>query len=314
MKRMPVMNYRGPGCRSLVAATGLAIALASSVTVHADERRFDKQLPADPRGMVEISNVSGKIEVTGWDEPQVSVNANLPSDSDTLDFRSDHGRTTITVKRPGFSFGFGAGGVNLRVKVPRGSEVEVTAVSADVTSAGLTGTQRLKSVSGSIRADIAQADVEAKTVSGDVTLRGQGKPAELHLTTISGSLRLEHGAGDVEANTTSGEINMEVDGGRSLRMRTISGDVVFHGTVTKDADVDTQTVSGDVKLHAKPETGYEYEATTFSGDIDNCFNVKAQRTSQYGPGERLNGSVGTGGGGHVRVKTMSGDINLCDKP
>jgi DUF4097 and DUF4098 domain-containing protein YvlB len=216
------------------------------------------------------------------------------------------------VKFPNFSFG--GQGVDLKVKVPRGSEVDVTAVSADVNSTGVTGTQRLKSVSGSIRADIAQADVEAKTVSGDVTLHGEGKPAELHLTTISGSIRLERGAGDVEANTTSGEINMQVDSGRSVRMRTISGDLVFRGSLTKDADVDAQTVSGDVKLHAKPETAYEYEVTTFSGDIDNCFNVKSERTSRYGPGERLSGSLGQGSGGHVRIKTMSGDVNLCDKP
>jgi len=293
--------------------TGFAILLAASVAVHADERRIDQQLPADPHGIVEISNFSGRVDVTGWDQPQVSVFAHLPSGVDNLDFRSDHGRTTITVKFPNFSFG--GEGVDLKVKVPRGSEVDVTAVSADVNSTGVTGTQRLKSVSGSIRADISQADVEAKTVSGDVTLHGDGKPAEVHATTISGTIRLEHGAGDVEANTTSGEINMQLDPGRSVRMRTISGDVVFRGSLSKDADVDTQTVSGDVKLHAKPETGYEYEVTTFSGDIDNCFNAKAEKTSHYGPGERLSGSLGGDrGGGHIRIKTMSGDVSLCDKP
>jgi DUF4097 and DUF4098 domain-containing protein YvlB len=295
-----------------IGTTGLAIMLAASVAVHADERRFDQQLPADPHGIVEISNFSGRIEVTGWDQPQVSVDANLPNGVDRLEFRSDHGRTTITVKFPNLSFG--GEGVNLRVKVPRGSEVDATAVSADVLSTGVTGAQRLKSVSGSIKADIAQSDIEAKTVSGDVALRGQGKPAELHLTTISGSIRLEHGAGDVEASTTSGEINMQLDSGRSVRMRTISGDLVFRGSLAKDADVDVQTVSGDVKLHAKPETGYEYEVTTFSGDIDNCFNAKAEKTSRYGPGERLSGSLGNGDGGHMRIKTMSGDVSLCDKP
>ena len=296
-----------------LAATGLAILLAASVTVHADERRIDQQLAADPHGIVEISNFSGRVEVTGWDQPQVSVDANLPNGVDRLEFRSDHGRTTITVKFPNLSFG--GEGVNLRVKVPRGSEVDATAVSADVLSTGVTGAQRLKSVSGSIKADIAQSDIEAKTVSGDVALRGQGKPAELHLTTISGTIRIDRGAGDVEASTTSGEINMQLDPGRSVRMRTISGDVVFRGALAKDADVDTQTVSGDVKLLAKPETGYQYEVTTFSGDIDNCFNVKAEHTSRYGPGERLSGSRGEGEtGARVRIKTMSGDISLCDRP
>ena len=309
-----MIELRTGQCKTRMAAWSLAILLAGSVTVHADERRFDQQLPADPHGIVEISNFSGRIDVTGWDQPQVSVLANLPSGVDKLDFRSDHGHTTIAVK-PKTTFGFGFGGdVDLKVKVPRGSEVDVTAVSGDVISTGVTGRQRLQNVSGSIRADIAQADVEAKTVSGDVTLHGEGKPAELHLTTISGTIRLERGAGDVEANTTSGEINMQVDSGRSVRLRTISGDLVFRGSLAKDADVDAQTVSGDVKLHAKPETAYEYEVTTFSGDIDNCFNVKSERTSRYGPGERLSGSRGDGNGGHVRIKTMSGDVSLCDKP
>src|ERR1700722_9944031 len=313
--RMLNMNRRRPGCGGL-AATGLGFLLAASIMAHADERRFDQQLPADPHGIVEISNFSGRIDVTGWDQPQVSVLANLPSGVENLDFRSDRGRTTISVKpKATFGFGFGVGGdVDLKVKVPRGSEVDVTAVSGDVISTGVTGRQRLQNVSGSIRADIAQADVEAKTVSGDVTLHGEGKPAELHLTTISGTIRLERGAGDVEANTTSGEISLQVDSGRSVRMRTISGDLVFRGSLAKDADVDAQTVSGDVKLHAKPETAYEYEVTTFSGDIDNCFNVKSERTSRYGPGERLSGSRGDGNGGHVRIKTMSGDVSLCDKP
>ena len=98
-------------------------------------------------------------------------------------------------------------------------------------------------------------------------------------------------------------------------MRTISGDVVFRGSLAKDSDVDTQTVSGDVKFFAKPETAYEYEVTTFSGDIDNCFGAKSEKTSRYGPGERLSGSRGDGnGGGHVRIKTMSGDVTLCDRP
>src|ERR1700722_7746769 len=242
--RMLNMNRRRPGCGGL-AATGLGFLLAASIMAHADERRFDQQLPADPHGIVEISNFSGRIDVTGWDQPQVSVLANLPSGVDSLDFRSDHGRTTITVKPKvtlGFSF---SGDVDLKVKVPRGSEVDVTAVSGDVICTGQTGSQGLNNVSGSIRADIAQSDVEAKTVSGDVTLHGDGKPAELHLTTISGSIRLERGAGDVEANTTSGEINLQVDSGRSVRMRTISGDVVFRGALTKDADVEAQTGGGD---------------------------------------------------------------------
>src|SRR6201999_1936693 len=142
----------------------------------------------------------------------------------------------------------------------------------------LTGVQRLKSVSGSIRAEVAQADFEAKTVSGDVVLHGQGKPADLHLTTISGAIRLDRGAGDVEASTTSGDININVDPARAVRLRTINGDVFLKGMLVKDADVDAQTVSGEVKMRAHSDAGYEYEVTTFNGDIRNCFNVQAEQS------------------------------------
>jgi DUF4097 and DUF4098 domain-containing protein YvlB len=294
----------------VLTATVIASLSAGGVAVHAQERQFDQQTMADAHGIVEISNFSGKVEVSGWDQPQVSVHADIPQGADKVKISSDRGRTTITVQFPNFSFD--ANGVRLKVRVPRASEVDVTGVSADVSTTELTGMQRLKSVSGSIRADIAQADVEAKTVSGDVMLRGQGKPGELHLTTISGSIRLDHAAGDVEANTTSGDIRMHIDQGRSVRLRTINGDVDLKGSLVKDADVDAQTVSGDVKVHAAADAGYEYEVTTFSGDIGNCFNIEAER-SRHGPGQRLSGTLGKGNA-HVRIKTMNGDIVLCDKP
>ena len=294
----------------LLTSTWLAVLLGAAGTADAAGDRIDKDVPADARGIVEISTFSGRLDVSGWDQSQVSVHGDAPGGADKIDVASDHGRTTITVRAPHSSF-FG-GDLDLKVKVPRGSEVDVTAVSADVSSTGVTGAQRLKSVSGDIVADIAQADVEVKTVSGDVTLHGQGKPAELHLSTISGNVWLDHVAGDVEVGTTSGDINMQLDPGRSVRMRTISGDVVLKGSLAKDADLDSQTVSGDVKLHAKSTDGYEYEVTTFHGDIDNCFNAEAEPTSRHGPGMRLSGSRGNGSA-HVRIKTMSGDVDLCDR-
>ena len=290
--------------------TCVALAAGSSLA-HASEDRIDQKVEADPHGVVEISNIAGVVEVSGWDQPQVTVNGEIPSGVDGVDVKSERGHIRITVRFPSFSFSSNKG-VDLIVKVPRTSEVDVTTVSADINSRGITGQQRLKAVSGSIRADIAQSDTEAKTVSGDVTLHGTGKPLALHVGTISGTIHVDHAGGDVEASTTSGGINLALETGRSIRMHTVSGDVSFRGRLAKDADVDAQTVSGELKLRTDSESGYEYDVTTFSGDIGNCFNAKAEKTSRYGPGERLSGSLGNGSA-HVRLKTMSGDVELCDK-
>ena len=299
---------------ALFLTFALVIALlAFSGAADAAEHASDQLVAADPRGIVEVSNVSGRIEVSGWDQPQVSVHAELSGGSANVDVASDHGRTTITVRRGTSGFPFGGGGdADLKIKIPRGSELDASGVSADVISTDVLGVQRLKTVSGSIKADIAQADVEAKTVSGSVNLHGHGKPAELHITTISGGVRLDHGAGDIEVTTTSGDVNVQLEPGHSVRAHTISGEMVIQGKLAKDADVDGQTVSGEVKLHMGAEDGYQYEVSSFSGDIRNCFNAQPERTSRYGPGERLSGTVGAGKA-HVRLKTMSGDVDLCDK-
>ena len=83
----------------------------------------------------------------------------------------------------------------IEVSVPRGSSVEVSAVSADVSSRGVLGTQRLKSVSGEITADIAGDESEVRSVSGDVTVRGDGKPISLRVSSVSGSLDLTNARG-----------------------------------------------------------------------------------------------------------------------
>jgi DUF4097 and DUF4098 domain-containing protein YvlB len=294
------------------ALCSAALALLGCAAAHAaNDRIFDRQVAAEPRGTVEISNVSGRIEVSGWDRPEVSVHGQLESGVERIDVASDHGRTTITVRLPSYSFH--GGGANLEVKIPRGSELDVSSVNADVTSTEVQGVQRLKTVSGTIKADIAQADVEAKTVSGDVALRGRGQPGALHITTISGNVRLDHGAGDFEANTVSGDLTVQLDPARSVRVRTTSGDLTLLGKLGKGADIDAQSVSGTVTLHANAESGLEYEVLTFSGDARNCFNVEAERTNKYGPGHRLSGTRG-GGAAHVRLKTMSGDVDLCDRP
>jgi hypothetical protein len=56
--------------------------------------------------------------------------------------------------------------------------------------------------------------------------------------------------------------------------------------------------------------GNSYEVKTFSGDIHDCFGQDPDK-SEYGPGSRLNGTRG-GGAGHIRIKSLSGDVSLCD--
>jgi Putative adhesin len=294
---------------TLCAVTALLLFFACASATATTDTTFDRNVPAQPRGVVDISNVSGDVRVSGWDRAEVSVHGELSGGVEHVDVSSEGGRTIIKVLQPHTS---GRGGeAHLQVKVPKDSELTVSAVSADVTTNGVLGVQRFNTVSGDVTAELAAADLELKSVSGNVHLKGHGQPARLHVSTVSGDLQLEHGAGDLEASTVNGNLVASLDGARSVRARTTSGDVRFEGTLARGATVDATSVSGTVSVRAGAEGGYAYEVSSFSGDIGDCFNATAERTSKYGPGTRLEGTRGDGAG-HVRVKTMSGDIQLCD--
>jgi DUF4097 and DUF4098 domain-containing protein YvlB len=284
--------------------------LLAGAMAYADEGHFERTLPAEPRGAVEISNVSGEIDVRGWDRPEVSVRAELGEGVERVDVTSEHGRTIIKVVLPSFSGHRGE--AHLQVQIPKESELTVSAVSADVKSSGVLGTQRLNAVSGDVNAELGNGDLELKTVSGDVKLRGRGHPARLHVTTVSGDVRLEHGAGELEASTVSGTLFASLDTATSIRARSTSGDLHFEGRLSHGGSVDVSSVSGEIQIRLPAEGGYTYEVTTFSGDISDCFDVKSERSSRYGPGHTLQGTRGDGAG-HVRLKSMSGDVQLCDR-
>ena len=282
---------------------------------HADDRSIDRKVAADPHGTVEISNVSGRIDVSGWDHAEVEVRGTLGAGAERVDVESDHGRTSIKVIVPNHSFR--SVGTDLQIRIPRDSELDVSAVSADVRSTDVAGALMLKTVSGNVGADVFQGDTEIKTVSGDVSLHGRGSGgngAQMRVQTVSGNITIEHGAGDLEATTISGDLTINLDPTRNVRLRTTSGNLRFNGKLARGGVLDTETVSGDLKVRAVPESALEYEVNTFSGEIKDCMGVEPERVSRYGPGKRLIGTHGQTGSGEsrVRLKSMSGDIELCD--
>ena len=294
---------------SKVAATMLVLLASAAAHAGSESTTYAQAVAADPKGTVEISNVSGTVEVVGWDRLEVSVRADL-NGAERVDVTSDHGHTLVKVVLPHSGHG---GGSDLHVKVPKESELTVSAVSADVTSLGVLGAQRLNTVSGDITAELAGSDVVVNTVSGDLRLKGHGQPARLQVGAVSGDLRLEHGAGDLEARTVNGTLVVSLDSAHEVRLHTTSGDLHFEGKLTRGADFDATAISGDLNVRASADGGYNYDVSSFSGEIRNCFGAEpSERQHGRGPGHTLQGTRGEGAG-RVHLKTMSGDIQLCDR-
>jgi DUF4097 and DUF4098 domain-containing protein YvlB len=296
---------------SRIAILTLSLAFAAGA-VHA--ANFQQQVAADPRGEVDVSNIAGNIVITGWDKPSVSVTADLPSDSQRVKISGGHGRTIVCVayNSGNCNAGFSSEdkSVRLALYVPKGSDIEASGVSADITSHGVSGHQHLHTVSGDIEADLGSGNDEVKSVSGDIRLRGSGQDGTLQVSTVSGDLTVTNVAGELEARTVNGDLSAGLSSARIARLNTTSGEIELNAQLSAGGTVEIETVSGREKIDVAAPAGYSYEASTFSGDIDDCFGQQSDH-AQYGPGNRLDGTRGTGNG-RVRIRSLSGDISLCD--
>ena len=294
--------------RTLIKLSGLAPGAERRGPGRPPRNPSTRRSPAEERGVVEVSNTAGLVDVSGWDRHEVSVHAELDDGVDRVD--------VISEPRPHAHQGGAAGHsfrgseARLHIKVPRDSELHLTTVSADATVTGVNGAQRVNAVSGDVTTEIAAGNLELKTVSGDVKIKGHGQPAQLRVTTVSGDVHLEHGAGDLETTSVSGTLVVTLDTARSVHARTTSGDMHFDARLTKGASFEASTVSGDLNVRASAEGGYAYEVSTFSGDISDCFG--GQKAEKGIVGHSLSGTRGDGAG-HMRLKTMSGDVQLCDR-
>ncbi len=289
------------------------ILLASWSTIAGAATPIDKRVAAAPGNAVRVVNVAGAINIIGGTQPEVHVTGTVGSGVERVDVVNDAGTIVVRVVLPKATLYNRDGEATLTVTIPAGSRLETSTVSADQDVQGITGAVQLSSVSGDFDARLASNDVQVKTVSGDIDLQGSGKTTKWRVSTVSGDVKLLRAAGSLELSTVSGDAQLEIDPLTSFRGRTTSGDMQLRGRVLRGADISYESVSGDLGIAVGTEAGMTIDAATFSGEISTCFGAKGKPTSEYSPGEKLSTRRGEGGAA-VRVKSLSGDVSICDHP
>lgn len=292
--------------RHAVGITAALLALAS-LPAAASERPYAAQKPADAAGIVEIINVAGTVDVRGWDKAVVDVSGTIGDRVERVDVASSGNRTTVRVVLPDGGSWKGDGEARLKIRVPQGSSLEASLVSADLTVEGVAGAQRLRTVSGDITS-AGGGSFDVETVSGDVHLAAHGSHSA-RVKSISGDVTVKDSDDSLQVSTVSGDANLAVGALKNGHFETVSGDLMFDGGIDAAGQAEFQSVSGDLQLRFAGAPDAEFDVQDFSGDITNCFGPKVEK-EQFGPGQRLSFRSGKGGG-HVRASTHSGDVSVC---
>jgi hypothetical protein len=269
--------------------------------------RIDTTVRLDRGGAVDLSLISGKIRVTGWDRPDVKVSATI--ESGLLRFSANSSRVSLSVDDSDDDGGRGrrhnnVGDASYDVSVPRGSRLILEAVSGDITAKGSQGEIEASSVSGDVDVSDGLRSVSAEAVSGSVSVGSIN--GDVHAETVSGELRAENVSGNVEASSVSGSIRLVRIQSKDVRTETVSGDITYTGTIEPSGRYSFESHSGELRLNIPRGAGAQFSVETFSGDLSTDFPVTLQPTQKRREG-RVEFTIGDGRA-KVTAQTFSGRI------
>src|SRR3954452_17075855 len=251
-----------------------------------------------------------RVDATGEGAPGGTVVVEVSgSGADNVNVEQVHDEIRIISHRRAGFFSF-AGGPDVTVSTPAGSQLKAELGSADTVVEGVLASTRISAGSGSIRLDSVTGEATVKTGSGDIEIDRVGGAADLKAGSGDVSVGALGGPGRVSTGSGDVEIGRAED---SLALKSGSGDLRVGDAVT-DVSLSTASgeirmlrfrrgqarlnnVSGDIRLAIPPGTPVWTDISTVTG------HLRSDLASTGAPAD---------GQDHIelRARTVSGDIDL----
>ena len=263
----------------------------------------DERWDIDANATISIENIAGEIVVRGWDKNEAHLTGELGKSVEELEIDASNSSLQIEVINRNVR---NIDSTDLKLMVPRGASVDISAVSADVDVSGLDNEKlTASSVSGDVEVNASSKRVSIESVSGDVEFEGQTQ--RISAESVSGDIDLSGIAGDIEATTVSGDMELQADAIENAKLETVSGDITVKGEISNNGKLTAESMSGDVVIIMPASQTGLFKAQSFSGRIYTDFGSVSH--AKHGPGSHLKYVEGSGGA-EVRVESFSGNIKL----
>jgi hypothetical protein len=306
---------------NLLLAAVLLTTLGAAARAQSFPRELHEVYNLNPDGTVSVTNTSGNIRISTWNESRVQVdavkNARREEDWPLVEIRvvSRPERLEITTIYPrGRS---NSTSVEYDLKVPRSAtldtvastsgEVTVTgpiaravarSTSGNVTATDVTGAANLSSTSGNARAERIGGSLSITATSGNVIVNEVA--GRLNARSASGNIRASKVRDDATAICASGWVRLDNIGGR-VTARSSSGPV---SVLTASGDVEATSNSDNVTVE---DVRGRVIASSLSG------NVIVRKADE---GVRANSTSANveivSAKGRIEAETISGSILLRD--
>jgi hypothetical protein len=260
--------------RSMTRLAAALCVLLSALLAQAAAQDFQRTYRLGSGGSINIRNVSGNINIKGYDGDSVIVNGfKQGRDQDKVSIEDTSGGNNVSL---GVRYERNCNcdaSVRFEVQVPRNIRYEFDKIST---------------ASGDIQMSDLSGDMEVHTASGDVTITNV--TGRISAATASGEMRVKNVTGTVTARSASGDVEVQI-----ARLEG-SGNMEF------------ASASGDVRVSAPADLDGNVEMSSATGSLRTDFPIQVEN-NEYGPGARARGRLGSGSR-NLRLSSASGNVSL----
>jgi hypothetical protein len=269
-----ILEYNTMKTVSLRISILWSCAFVIGLAAQAGAQDFQKTYPLGAGGTVSIKNVSGDVNIKGYDGQGVAVAVYKEGrDRDRVEVEDlSTGNAVVLNAQYPRECNCDAS-LRFEINVPRSGNINIDSVkiaSGNVNVNGINGRVVVRTASGDVRAENINGDVNASTASGEVTVRNV--------------------AGTVNARSASGNVEAEV--------------ARLEGT----GDMKFSSASGDVRVKLPGNVDADVKMSTSTGTINTDFPIEV-RKHEYGPGSEASGRLGSGSR-NIQLSTATGNVSL----
>ena len=228
------LSISRPSVRAAVLRTMAVLSLIAGATLAFGSDRqgslteeLHKVFPLSAQGHLELENINGPVHITGWDRPEVKVDAVKSAWSKerlaeaTIEIDASGDRISIRTKYPNHDHTNNFGGddehdnparVEYTISVPRQASLdEINLVNGRLDIQDVAGEVHASCVNGRMQVRNLQGRAKLSTVNGELEATVEQMPSSgLKLSSVNGVLRLtlpSDASAEVEASTVSGHIS-----------------------------------------------------------------------------------------------------------
>ncbi|MEJ7623257.1 MAG: DUF4097 family beta strand repeat-containing protein [Pyrinomonadaceae bacterium] len=278
---------------------------------------IEKSIAVDPGVSISLCVSRGSLKVNGWNRKELRVYV-AGASKFAFNVRDKNPQTGLAnwlmiENRDVKVRGDCLVAESIELDVPMGSKIDIKGSEATITIDSVSRA-KVNTVGGKIAIRNVTNGVTATNLQGDVQVESSAGTMSLESTTgniIAFDVSPAEIGDPFRAKTHSGTISMQSLQHRQVEVGTISGSVIYNGSIRSGGSYIFNTNKGSIRMILPANAAFQLQAIYGAGNFvsEIPFKLETENIAE-GPIKIINGRLGTAGDASVRLTTSNGSITI----